>query len=925
MNQIPTIGGVLQSKEITALIGELHGIGQRLEDLTVGEVDTVADHQGRTFVLRHAQENFYKMTADRQSAVLDALSPHIALLDHSGVIISVNEAWRRFGRENAFENGNDGVGLNYLNVCDVANNIYCGEGGAVAAGLRGVLRGERATFSIEYSCHSLTEQRWFRFTATPLSQDRLGGAVVMHVNITERMHAEAALQRFCSAMDATADAIYLVDRDSMRFVHVNDAACAMQGCSRESLLATAPADLLQMAPTVLEKLYDKLIASNTAAPPVEMLRLRQGGSTAWVELRRHAMLSNDRWTIVTLVRDVTERKQAESRINRLDRVEAMSSGINKLIVRVHDRDSLFEGACRIAVEAGAFGCAWIGTVDSGNGNATVVAAHSASAAQLVELDLVAGTQIAPQNPQGFSALGPGYPLQAVTCNDIAADPTPDVRRDRLIANGYRSTGYFPLMLADQPVAVLALFGTELHIFDAAETRLLVELTSNISFALDHIEQAAKLRYLAYYDHLTGLANQNLFLERVATYIRTATDKGHRLGVFLIDLERFKNINDSLGQAVGDALLLQVAQWLSEHVGSAITLARIGADHFGVVMPELRSDEETDRLISGKIDAFLNHPFRVNDAVFRVAFKMGVALFPQDGSTADTLFKNAEAALKKAKVRGDRYLYFTKTMTDAVASKVTLENQLRQALERDEFVLHYQPKISLATGKLVSAEALIRWNDPRTGLVPPARFIPILEETGLIHEVGRWAVQQALRDHLHLRSVGLAGVRIAVNVSPLQLRSRNFISEIEAALSIDANAAVGLELEITESLIMEDVAHSITTLHAVRSLGVKIAIDDFGTGFSSLSYLSKLPVDTIKIDRSFIIDMTTSPEGLLLVSTIINLAHSLKMKVVAEGVETEEQSRLLRLLNCDVTQGFLYSKPIPRELFKARYLKPLDAQ
>jgi len=264
------------------------------------------------------------------------------------------------------------------------------------------------------------------------------------------------------------------------------------------------------------------------------------------------------------------------------------------------------------------------------------------------------------------------------------------------------------------------------------------------------------------------------------------------------------------------------------------------------------------------------------------------------------------------------------MTEMVAGKLTLENQLRQALDKGEFVLHYQPKVNLASGKLTSAEALIRWNDPRTGLVLPGRFIPILEETGLIHEVGRWALRQAIEDYLRWRSAGLAAVRIAVNVSPLQLRHRGFIAEIRQAIGIDAHAAAGLELELTESLIMEDVKHSIASLQAIRAMGVSIAIDDFGTGFSSLSYLAKLPVDTLKIDRSFVIDMTGAPEGLALVSTIISLTHSLKLKVVAEGVETEEQSRLLRLLNCDEMQGFLFSKPVPGEIFETRYLAPPPA-
>jgi EAL domain-containing protein (putative c-di-GMP-specific phosphodiesterase class I) len=308
-------------------------------------------------------------------------------------------------------------------------------------------------------------------------------------------------------------------------------------------------------------------------------------------------------------------------------------------------------------------------------------------------------------------------------------------------------------------------------------------------------------------------------------------------------------------------------------------------------------------------------------VFRLAAKVGAAVFPDDGTDADTLFKNAEAALKNAKARGDRYLFHTRKMTEASAGKHTLENQLRLALDRGEFVLHYQPKVSLASGKLTSAEALIRWNDPQTGLVPPGRFIPLLEETGLIYDVGRWALRTAIADYLRWRNAGLAAVRIAVNVSPLQLRRRSFIADIGQAIGIDPQAAAGLELEITESLIMEDVKHSIASLKDIRALGVTIAIDDFGTGFSSLSYLARLPVDTLKIDRSFVNDMTVGPEGLSLVSTIINLAHSLKLNVVAEGVETEEQSRLLRLVNCDEMQGFLFSKPVPGEIFETRFLAP----
>jgi diguanylate cyclase (GGDEF)-like protein len=617
------------------------------------------------------------------------------------------------------------------------------------------------------------------------------------------------------------------------------------------------------------------------------------------------------------IQDVSGQKQAESRIRRLNRVHAVLSGVNTLIVRMVDRDELFRQACQIAVQHGQFMTAWIGVVDRSEMKIVPVAAAGAEPEFLT------------LNRDRFSLredgpLGPTLVARAV--NEKAAVVSNDIRGDSRVAfakdhleHGISSIAVLPLPVSDEVMGVFALYAGETGFFDAEEMKLLTELAGDIAFAIDSIDKQERLDYLAYYDVLTGLANRSLFLERVAQDMRGAASGGHRLALCLFDLERFKNINDSLGWPAGDALLRQVAQWLTRESGDVSLLARLGADHFAVLLPKVGKDVELRQLCDKTVQRFLEHPFRLNDAVFRIAVKVGIALFPDDGSDADNLFRNAEAALKKAKASGERCVFFTQQMTQAVAGKLTLENQLRQALDNGEFVLHYQPKVNLASGRMTGAEALIRWNDPRTGLVPPGLFIPILEEIGLIHEVGRWALRRALEDYLRWRALGLAVVRIAVNVSPLQLRSRGFVAEIEQVIGIDSDAAAALELEITESLIMEDVKHSIATLQSIRAMGVSIAIDDFGTGFSSLSYLAKLPVDTLKIDRSFIVDMTAGPQGLALVSTIIGLARSLKLKVVAEGVETDEQSRLLRLLRCDEMQGYLFSKPVPGELFEAHYL------
>jgi diguanylate cyclase (GGDEF)-like protein/PAS domain S-box-containing protein len=618
--------------------------------------------------------------------------------------------------------------------------------------------------------------------------------------------------------------------------------------------------------------------------------------------------------------DITERKKTEARIKYLSRVHTVLSGINTLIVRVQDRDELFREACRIVVENGGFRMSMVVIVNPGTKKVVSIA----SAGKDEELLNIIKNRLSSSDDISNTMIGMAINgKQPIVSNDSLNDPRL-VFGKQYAESEVRSMVILPLIVSNEVVGTISLYAREIEFFHEEEMKLLTELAGDIAFAIDHIGKQEKLNYLAYYDVLTGLANRTLFLERVAQYLRSATSGGNRLAIGLIDLERFKNINDSLGRTVGDALLKQVAEWLTYKSGDASLLARIDADHFAVVLPEVRQDGDLAWLVEKTMEAFLQHPFLLNDSVFRISVRVGIALFPDDGADAETLFRNAEAALKKAKSSGDRYLFYTQKMTEAVAGKLTLENQLRQAIDNEEFVLHYQPKVNLVSGKVTSAEALIRWNDPRTGLVPPGKFIPILEETGLIYEVGRWALRKSIEDYLRWRAAGLPAVRIAVNVSPLQLRSHDFVAEIGREIGTDAHVADGLELEITESLIMADVKHSIKSLQAIRAMGITIAIDDFGTGFSSLNYLAKLPVDTLKIDRSFVIEMD-APEGLSLVSTIIMVAHALKLKVVAEGVETEKQSRQLLSLNCDEMQGFLFSKPVPVEIFEARFLAQLPGE
>lgn len=607
-------------------------------------------------------------------------------------------------------------------------------------------------------------------------------------------------------------------------------------------------------------------------------------------------------------------------LQKVNRTLLVISGISTLIARVDGREELFHEACRIAVQAGGFRMALISLFDP---DLMRVIPMASAGKDEVLLNAIKEILSSPERAPSSMIETAMRQKRAVVSNDASTDSKVLLSGQYLEA-GVRSIAVLPLLVAGEAVGTLALYAGEPNFFLADEMALLTELASTIAFAIDHIDKGERLEHLAYYDALTGLANRSLFIERVAQFMRSAVSSKYTLALLLFDLERFKNINDSLGRAAGDTLLKQVAEWLSRERGDANLFARIDADRFAIVLPDVSLRDDMTQYIEDTLAALLEHPFRLNDAVFRIAAKAGVALFPDDGADADTLFKNAEAALKNAKRSGERYLFYSYAMNERVADKLTMENQLRQALENREFVLHYQPKVALASGKLASAEALLRWNNPRVGLVPPGQFIPILEETGLISQVGAWALQQAIADYLRWFHMGLPAVRIAVNVSPIQLRNRDFVSEIKQAVAVDPQAAQGLELEITENLIMADINHSILSLREIRASGVTIAIDDFGTGFSSLAYLSKLPVDTLKIDRSFIEEMTSGSEGLALVSTIISLAHALKHNVVAEGVETDEQARLLRLLNCDEMQGFLFSKAVPVDVFETKFLRPFGS-
>jgi len=614
-----------------------------------------------------------------------------------------------------------------------------------------------------------------------------------------------------------------------------------------------------------------------------------------------------------LQREVRERTLAGQRIEHLNRVYAVLSSINALIVRVRDRQQLFADTCRLSVEEGRFRASWIVTYDVGAGTLTGVALAgsdsrvSARLGQSFKLESIGGRRLVREALET---------RQPAVCNDVQAEAAELALGEHFIAEGYRSIAALPLMMADQVFAVLFLSSIERGFFNAEEMRLLSELAADVGFACDHLAKTERLDYLAYYDSLTGLANGTLMRQRLAQNIGDAERGGARLALVVIDIDRLEMINESFGRGVGDQVLKKIAERLSHCIGDDSRIARVGADEFGVVVPDVRSESEVAREVESWVRRMFDEPIPANALELNITGKAGVTLYPVDAPDADGLLSCARAALKRSKSTTDAFLFYKQDMSERTAERLALEVKVRRGLENREFVLHYQPKVHALTGHLVGLEALMRWHSPELGMVPPSKFISLMEETGMIVDAGRWALRQALDDRARWLSLGLAAPRVAINVSTIEVRRRDFVRAFADQLA-GAGQEPGIDIEVTESLIMEDIGSNIEKLAALRELGVQIGIDDFGTGYSSLAYLARLPVSALKIDRGFIGAMCSDQATMTLVSTIVSLGQSLRLTVIAEGVETEQQATILRQLQCHQLQGYLFGKPQSFEDISAR--------
>ncbi|MGN2392486.1 EAL domain-containing protein [Pelomicrobium sp. G1] len=728
---------------------------------------------------------------------------------------------------------------------------------------RRVLAGESASYT--RVLHSEGVEREIEVILVPDSSDgqKVIGIYVMATDVTSRKQAELALkkseQRYRALVEVSPDAIFISRNGVIEFI--NPAGLALLGAkSAGEILGRPLLDFIHPRDHAVVAERIAAVKAGFSVPPLEETYLRLDGTPVPVEAVASALVDEGGFAIQSIARDVSERQAAQSELRRKEALLHAAISNAPLILFTLDQEGRFTFSDGKALEALGF-----------------------------------------------------RPGQAVgrTLWELHGDLPAVIQQTRRVLQGER-------VVYEVQVA-----GRHFEVHSSPTHNDAGEVNGAIGLAVDITERKqaeARIQQLATRDPLTGLPNRLLLQDRAIHCLAQARRRQRRVALLFIDLDRFKTINDSLGHHVGDALLKEVANRLSGSLRATDTLSRLGGDEFLVVIQDLLHSQDAARVAEKLLDV-LNDPFAVEGHTLNTSCSIGISVFPDDGEDLSTLMKNADTAMYHAKEQGrNNYQFFSGEMMGRAMRRLTMENALRGATERGEFVLHYQPQVAIGNGAVIGAEALIRWLHPERGLVPPAEFIPLAEEMGLIRPVGEWVIAAAAAQVVEWERAGLRVPRIAVNLSRAQLRP-DLPDTLARILGRSALAPRRLELEITESLLMQNVDEAVAVLERIEALGVRIAIDDFGTGYSSLAVLTRLPIDAIKIDRAFVQDIEVNRNAQAVASAIIAMARSLHLTVLAEGVEREETLATLAELGCDGYQGYLRSPPLPAEEFAARFLAP----
>jgi diguanylate cyclase (GGDEF)-like protein/PAS domain S-box-containing protein len=676
-------------------------------------------------------------------------------------------------------------------------------------------------------------------------------------NEARQLRRDQELSRFRTALDASADMVFLIDLRDLKFIDFNETACFGLGYLREELLGRDSRLVLAgMSTEELRASHAPLLARPERSDLVVRTLRRKDGSVFESEVLRHVVDSPEGAILVVNVRDLTERRRSEERQVAHLRYQEAIARFAQSALGYREATELVDDAVRSAREAL---------------NADAVTYHEGIDGERV-LRGAAGAAPVAGVEHGHSAV--------------------PVRGD----GGVQGE--------------LCAWSADLNAFGPEETKFLAAAAGVLSAGLSRIQSEGRLAFLAQFDVLTGLPNRALLSDRFSQLIVQARRHASTLGVLFIDLDDFKLVNDSLGHAGGDELLRETARRLQSAVRPGDTVARISGDEFAVILGDLARPDDA-ALVAQKIIDRVVSPMPVAGQEVFVTASIGIAAFPADGEDAETLLGAADAAMYRAKQSGrNGYQFFTADINQRTRARAQLGSELRRALERDEFVVYYQPKYDLKSRKPCGVEALLRWQSPERGMILPAEFIPVLEETGLIVQVGEWVLKQACADFKAWQDQGVPRISMAVNLSARQFRQHDLharILGIVRAANVDPSL---IELEMTESQLMHDPAHAIAALRALGDAGIRIALDDFGTGYSSLAYLTRFPVSCLKIDRSFVADLLVDEADAAIVRTIVDMAKTLGFTTVAEGVEEEAQASFLRGLGCEQAQGYLFARPMP---------------
>jgi diguanylate cyclase (GGDEF)-like protein/PAS domain S-box-containing protein len=739
-----------------------------------------------------------------------------------------------------------------------------------------------------------------------------GGWIAIHEDITQRkLDHNAANERLSlqALIDTLPDNLWVKDAKS-RFIIANKVSATRMGiASPADLIGKTDLELLH-APGIAQKFYDdeqKVIHSGQAMTGIEEYVFDELGNKTWISTAKVPLRNerNEIFAVAGISHDITERKMAESlRIGQAEILEmiAMSAPLDKVLERIV---KLLESQLKWASGA-------IQLIDESGTQLRHGAAPSMPKCYAKAME---GRHIGPNmGPCGIAA----YERKTIVCHDVLTDPQWTHYKELARQVNVRSCWSTPILSSNGAlIGTFAVYAKEPRTPTPAEARLIGIATHTAGIAIERKRAEDRIQFLATHDALTGLPNRALLEDRLSQAILHAKRDGRWVTVLFADIDNFKFVNDSLGHNAGDELLKTIAKRMHDCIRATDTVVRLGGDEFVIVLSDQPTNGEAVSQTVRKLQEAVSAPIRLEGHDVTITASLGIANYPEDGGDVDALLGNADAAMYRAKEIGrDNFQFYTPELNTKVHNKFLLQEELRGAVARSEFVLHYQPQVDLRNGQVFAVEALVRWNHPRLGLVTPLKFIPMAEDTGLIVPIGDWVLNEACRQNKAWQEAGLAPMAVCVNVSARQFKEKNLVARVAKALKQSGLDAKYLEIEVTESLIMQDLDLAIATMNDLQRLGVQLSIDDFGTGYSSLSALKTFPVSRLKIDKSFIDGLLANENDKAVTSAVISLGQKLNLRVIAEGVENDAQATMLRNINCDEMQGYLFSRPLPADGIEA---------